>query len=108
MSEFTKGPWVGDSKGYITSEEGHTVAAVFDNPDNGIHDARGFEPSDYNQALICAAPGLYEALRDVVTKWEISRDIQERLAGLPKGTDREPEHITKAKQALTKANPQAK
>jgi hypothetical protein len=58
-------PWhhapEGGNTGFVTDDGGNLICQLFDNTDNGL-DPIDQEQSDFNLALIIAAPDLLEAL----------------------------------------------
>lgn len=68
MSEsitYTPGPWHCDDHGYIYDKNETPIGQLFDNPDDGTGRI-DHEQSDYNMALVAAAPLLLEALEGLL------------------------------------------
>lgn len=100
-----------NESGMITDSRGVEIGQVFDNPDSGI-DPLGREQSDYNSALITAAPDLLSALKETIVhaKNYLNQVSVQIVAQGPypyesflTQRDRAMETLKKANAAITKA-----
>ncbi len=76
QEKHTLGPWKAEANGLICDPNGTPVCHILDNPDSGL-DTLGQEQSDYNEALIAAAPDLLAGLKDVmgwIKNWDVPFD----------------------------------